>query len=274
MDQTFLFHLTPPDPDQLSSQLSSALEKRTELISRRRCPTLWKVTDKLNGTTQITPVQRERRKKFLCFLGAFVWLASSFLLIPGLVAPEELSVALTVASCCFGVGTYYLWRYGRTLLASFSLLLGLFLLFGALGNRQELGELLWLGIADLVIGTSALLTRRHAKLSPFDRAARKLLNEQQGNQSVQKQVKVTFSTFGMAICWENPDGTQHEDSPLPYSALQFVLETEDLLLPISPNTIIVLQKKDLRTGSLSELRHLLCTKTQYTAVYPFQADLT
>lgn len=271
-ETTFTFNLTPLDPDRCRTQISLALEKRTELVSRKKYPMLWNITDKLNGTQEIPPSQRKGRKKILCFLGAFTWLASSFLLIPALVAPEELSGALTVASCCLGVGTYYLWRYGRTLLASFALALGLFLLFGALGNPQALGELLWLAIADLVIGIASLVTRKRAKLPPFDRAARKLLDDRQHKLDPKIQVQVTFSPVGMTIRQTGADGVWKEESPLPYSAIPFILETEDLILPISQDTVTVLLKKDLLTGTLSELRTFLRGQTQYVAVYPFQLN--
>ena len=45
----FIFHLTPYDTRKLLPQVSKALEKRTELLSRQRYPGLWKQTDRLNA---------------------------------------------------------------------------------------------------------------------------------------------------------------------------------------------------------------------------------
>ena len=48
MEQIFSFHVTPPDPDRLCSQVTRALEQRTEVLSREKCPRLWALADRFN----------------------------------------------------------------------------------------------------------------------------------------------------------------------------------------------------------------------------------
>ena len=48
-----------------------------------------------------------------------------------------------------------------------------------------------------------------------------------------------------------------------WTAFDFVLETEELLLPVFHDSVVILQKKDLLTGTMFELRELLSGQTQY-----------
>lgn len=48
MEPSFSFQITPPDPDRLLCQVARALETRTELVSREKCPRLWALADRLN----------------------------------------------------------------------------------------------------------------------------------------------------------------------------------------------------------------------------------
>lgn len=48
----FIFQLSPYNIDKLLPQVSKALEKRTELVSRERFPGLWKNTDRINTLSQ------------------------------------------------------------------------------------------------------------------------------------------------------------------------------------------------------------------------------
>ena len=56
---------------------------------------------------------------------------------------------------------------------------------------------------------------------------------------------------------------EQETHLVPYSSFEWVLETADLLLPMYHSAVTILQKKDLLTGNLSELRVLLKAQTQY-----------
>ena len=262
MEQAFSFQFTSLDPDRLCPQVSRALEKRAELISRQKCPKMWALTDRLNSVEKVPQAVRENRKKRRGFLGIWNWMLGVFLLIPGLLDPQTLWIPLLVGAAGFGVGVVTLWRNRRTLLGILSLIKGVVLCMGALGNPAELGRLLALGAAGVIIGLAALLTRKQEKENPFDRAARKLVEEKSGLKGLE-QVRCSFSSEGMTVCRE---GTGEAAHTTPYSSFVFVLETEDLLLPIYHDCVIILQKKDLLAGTILQLREFLSQQTQYVFV--------
>lgn len=74
---------------------------------------------------------------------------------------------------------------------------------------------------------------------------------------------MAFSEEGMSIGLENEGPA---DRLFPYSSFEFVLETEDLLLPICDDSIMVLQKKDQLTGTVPELAEFLGKRTQYVRI--------
>lgn len=260
MEQIVSFRITPPDTDQLYSQVSRALEKRTERVSRQECPKMWELIDKLNGVEKVPLAVRENRRKRRAFLGAWEWALGLFLLIPGCMDPKELLVSLIIGMFCYGMGAVSLWRNKRTLLGGLSLVQGGLLGFCVLRGRipGEMG-LVIPAAAGIIIGIAALLTRKREKENPYDRAARQLL---QGRASLSgvEAVRVSFTREGLAI-------VQGEEQHLvPYSDFECVLETEDLLLPIYRDSVMVLQKKDLCMGDLSGLGKFLSGQTQYVPV--------
>lgn len=75
-------------------QVSRGLEKRTELESRKSCPGLWKLTDRLTAQDR-TQQKRSKGMPALCMaLGVF-------LLVPGLMEPRNW---LLIVSGLLGVG--------------------------------------------------------------------------------------------------------------------------------------------------------------------------
>ena len=46
---SYIFQISAYDPDRLLPQVRKALEKSTELLSRKRFPRMWKFTDACNG---------------------------------------------------------------------------------------------------------------------------------------------------------------------------------------------------------------------------------
>ena len=263
MQPVVLFQITPLDPQRLCPQVSRALEKRTELLSRQKYPKLWEWTDKLNRVEKVSQSVQKRRSKRRGWLGLVNWLLGTVLLTPALLEPQTLLVPLLVGAVGFGAGTWALWRTRRTLLAGLSLVMGVLFCAGALGNPAELGRLLALGIAGVVIGVAALLFRKREKPNPFDRAARQLLREK-SEQAGTEHIRVAFSEEGITIGQEDREAGGRM---LPYSDVTLVLETEDLLLPVLQGAMILLQKKDLLAGSLEELRALLSARTQYAALW-------
>lgn len=105
-DTDYIFQISPYDTEKLLPQVSQALEKRTEIISREQYPGMWKHTDKFNSMEQGRTRSRLRTR-----LMSVVCLAVGiFLFVPGLVKPQELVVPLFVGAVAVGVGIGGLWR--------------------------------------------------------------------------------------------------------------------------------------------------------------------
>ena len=85
----YRFVLTPYDPS-LADELSRALEKRTELSSRKKDPGLWRQTDRLHAYNERTGNvgTGKGRKIFRTVLTIVLLLLGLFLLIPGLMDPK------------------------------------------------------------------------------------------------------------------------------------------------------------------------------------------
>lgn len=262
MEPYFSFQITPLDPDQMCSQVSRALEKRAELIARQKYPKMWGLTDKLNSVERVPQTVRENRRRRCGFLGLLNWLVGTILLMSGWVGPQRLWILLLVGGAGFGVGVVGLWHYKRSLLCILSLAVGAVLSLGALGAFQKLGGLLILGIADMAIGAAALLAWKQTKITPYDRAAAQLLQGKDNMDGVE-EVHCSFSDQGMHIGLEE---REDDMETIPYSNLELVLETEDLLLPVCGDSVMILQKKDLLFGTMPKFREFLSKKTHYVQV--------
>ncbi len=105
-NQNCSFEISPYDISRLLPQVSKALEKRTEIISRESHPGMWQHIDRLNSAAQ-----GKRRSSFCSKLVSIVCLAAGiFLLIPGLVKPQELLVPLVAGAVAVIYGLVNLWR--------------------------------------------------------------------------------------------------------------------------------------------------------------------
>ena len=93
----YRFVLTPYDPS-FADELSRALEKRTELSSRKKYPGLWRQTDRLHAYNERTgnAGTGKGRKIFRTVLTVVLLLLGLFLLIPGLMDPKNLKEPLVV----------------------------------------------------------------------------------------------------------------------------------------------------------------------------------
>lgn len=256
MEPTFSFRLTTMNARYLKPQVRRALEKRTELLSRQRCPRIWALTDRLNRVGQASSEKLQHREKLRLILGLVNGALGLFLLLPGLMDPGALPLPLLVGTACFGFSLGILWRIARHLLGILSAVLSLLLLLCALGNWAGCGRFLLPAILCGAVGAAALMPwkRRNA----FDRAAQKLLEA-----AVPAQATVSFSPAGMVIFQE---GDGQEPQTIPYADFELVLETKDLLLPVYQNAVTILQKKDLQTGSIPELLEFLSEQAQCAAV--------
>lgn len=255
MEQTFTFQITALDSDRLLPQISRALEKRSELVSRQKCPKMWALTDRLRSVELVPQAVRQRRRRQREVLGLLAWALGLFALLPGSMAPGQLPSVLAAGICCCVVGTLCLWRGKRTLLGVLNLLSGGILCVGALIRFRELGRLLVPGLLLLAVGLAALLRRRRESVSPYDRAARQLLEGRA--QGHTEGVRVAFSPEGMSILLGEHTHQVSRD------AYAFFLETEDLLILFCHDTVTVLQKADLISGTIPQLRQLLSGQAHY-----------
>ena len=249
---TFSFQFTPLDADSLHHQVSLALEKRTEQISRKQF-------DKLNSVEKQTPEVLEKRRRRRACWGLANWLLGLCWLIPALLEPRLRPFPLAVGVLGYLSGVVALWRTQRTLLGIISLIQGVFFSFVALANAEELGVLLILGIVGFMMGLVSLLTRKQTRVTDFNRSATKLLQTLSERQGL-AQMRLVFDEDGMhAFQLDAPD----EGKTIPYASLEWVLETDDLLLVTYDETVMVLQKRDLLTGSIFKLREFLGERTAY-----------
>lgn len=102
----FTFRLTAYDIDRYLPQVSQALEKRTEHLSRMRFPALWNITDKLRPAAQ----GEDRRRLHARIFSIFCLVAGIILLVPGLMKPGELLVPLLAGAAAVVIGIGGLWR--------------------------------------------------------------------------------------------------------------------------------------------------------------------
>ncbi len=103
----FTFQLSKYDQDDMEAQVSKALEKRTELSSRRTLPGLWRAIDRLDGPKAPKPVLRRRATRYKIY-GVVLLALGIFLLVPGLTEPKELLVPLITGAISVLLGFMYL----------------------------------------------------------------------------------------------------------------------------------------------------------------------
>lgn len=103
--EAYEFQVTPYDTESLSHQVSGALEKRTETISRECCPGLWESIDRLNALS----AGRQRSRLRTKIMGAVCLVLGIFLFIPGLMEPQELLAPLIAGALAIVIGILYLY---------------------------------------------------------------------------------------------------------------------------------------------------------------------
>ena len=101
----YIFNVTAIDCDPLLLQVSQALEKRTELLSRKNQPKMWKYTDKLHEKKKVPEAVSKRRRVRMKAYGVVNLALGIFLLIPCLMDPKELVVPLIVGVIATLLGT-------------------------------------------------------------------------------------------------------------------------------------------------------------------------
>ena len=97
---SYVFRITPMGEEYLP-QISYALEKRTEKLSRNQYPGIWKTTDKLRASVK---EPGRGRKIFRKLLSIFCLCCGVFLFVPGLMRPEELRIPLIAGAIGIAAG--------------------------------------------------------------------------------------------------------------------------------------------------------------------------
>ena len=119
MEETrYVFHLSPYDASALLPQVSRALEAQTEHTSRAQYPGMWKQTDRLrerarDRAAQGTKKASKAHRLVRTLLDLICLACGLFLLIPGLMAPQELLVPLLTGVLAVLVGALDLWLRHR-----------------------------------------------------------------------------------------------------------------------------------------------------------------
>ena len=102
------FQISPYNNPSYVQQISYALEKRTESISREKYPQMWKITDYFNSKKVSESVLKKRRFRSRIY-GALLIIMGVFLLVPGLMEPQELAVPLFAGIFGLLIGVFTLW---------------------------------------------------------------------------------------------------------------------------------------------------------------------
>lgn len=258
MEPEFVFEVTTID-DRLAPQLSRVLRYCADFSSRQKLPVLWEFTDRLNRIPKADPEILERRRRREGMWGIALWGLSLFLLVPSVMDPSELAAPLVLSVLGFFLGCIAMRSRKRKLLGGLNLAMGIFLCLGAFLEYTHLKALLIPGILCLAVALWALAAKQiHRKESAFDRQARELIRQRRTVADMER-MRVIFSDEGMVLS----DGTETGAQCFVYDEFLFVGETEELLVPVCGQRAVVLQTKDLCSGSLEELRMFLQERVTY-----------
>jgi len=108
----YVFVLSKYNEELFKTQVSKALEKRTELVSRQRYPKLWRFTDKMNSRGKVPEEMLKKRHIRYRVYGIILMILGFFVLIPSLMDPKGMLVPLLVGALSVCMGIVY-FRYGR-----------------------------------------------------------------------------------------------------------------------------------------------------------------
>ncbi|GAB6108663.1 hypothetical protein [Fusibacter bizertensis] len=104
----FIFQISAYDREELKEQLTLALDKRTELISRKLLPRLWTFIDWLNRRGKSVSHRSHHKTIRFKIYGVVLLAMGIFLLVPGLVSPKELIAPLLAGALSVSLGIVYL----------------------------------------------------------------------------------------------------------------------------------------------------------------------
>lgn len=248
MNQGFLFRITPANPEALQTQVSRALEQRTELKSRQYCPELWKITDRINAANEAAP---KRPRLLSGFMHIALTLAGLILFTAFLMEPTELLVPGLLGAAGYFWGlfrTYHICRWSTFLILLLHSILTVVTGISMNDSGKAGTWLLCAGAVEAVVFLVLLFfSQRKKKESSFQRAAATLL-EHRSQLPSNQALTVHFGPDGMDV-----NGIAF----IPYERFEGIFETEDLFVCIYDEQVTVLQKAELTEGILSELEIFL-----------------
>ena len=200
----YVFQITSMDTDALLEQASRALERRTELLSRKQYPGLWKVTDRFRGKR--SPEKARRRPQWGTVGGIALLALGLFAFVPGFLKSRELT--------------------GPLISGLVAILAGILLLRG-----------------------------RREPVDRFQTAARKMLA---GRDDIPKDqvTRILFSQEEITISVLLRGESVHTET-IAYDDMEYAIETADLFLLTFGHGALLLQKRDLTEGSLSDFRQFM-----------------
>lgn len=135
------------------------------------------------------------------------------------------------------------------------LALGLFLFLPALMEPWELLVPLLVGAFAIGAGIGGLWRSFRRKKNPFEQGARMLLTNANGGIDG-KKVTVSFGEEGMCVA---VDGA---NTNVPWQALAYAIEAENIFLLVHHERATLLQKSDLTAGTPEAFRQFIAEKTQ------------
>ena len=210
----YIFRTSEYDVEQLVPEVSVVLEKRVELASRQRLPGMWKATDsgaQKSGTPR--PMTRGRLI-YRRVVGIALIVLGLFMMISGLMKPQELLLPLFAGVCGLVFGINALWS-----------------------TRKKEGE-----EAVEVTEAAESVKEPEKKLSKkYESTARTFLT----NLANVGTTEVRFSEEGMHL---------GEQTVIPYAEMEYFFETPLGYLIAWGRQATFLQKQDLQHDDETEFR--------------------
>lgn len=108
----FIFLVSQYDQNDLEEQLSRALEKQTELNSRKQLPSFWRFIDHHNKSRVSESKLRRRNIRYKIY-GIAILAMGIFLLVPGLLEPTKLRIPLITGVIAVVTGLACLWPWRK-----------------------------------------------------------------------------------------------------------------------------------------------------------------
>lgn len=102
------FQISPYQDSSFVQQVSCALEKRTEFLARKKHPKMWNITDSFHAKKVPEIVLNRRRFRYRIY-GVLLIIMGVFLLVPGIMEPQELAVPLLAGILGVLIGVFTLW---------------------------------------------------------------------------------------------------------------------------------------------------------------------